>query len=432
MADERRDLDAARAPARAGVEMAATTLVTDATGPIKLTDPDFLRRRDEWYDALLERAPVSRARISFLRVTVVARHADCTAILTDSRFLRNRGRAKGRPDASPFPFPLPPSVAALARSMILEDDPAHRRLRSLVNQAFTSRAVAKLSDRVEAMTSELLDRLPKAGEVDLLEAYARPIPTRVIAEMVGLPQRDMETFEHGMRVLTSGLTGFRILRTLLWDLRGIHRFFRELVARKRGDPGDDVLSRLIAAEQDGERLSEDELVAMVFLLIVAGFETTQHLIANGVRALLEHPDQLERLRGDPALWEPGVEEIVRLRGPIHGTKPMYPTEDVTLHGVTLKRGAAVMPLLGAANRDPRVFDRPEVLDVSRSPNHHLGFGFGMHYCLGRPLALMEARIALARLFEQAPDLRLAVDPDALEIAPLPGWHRHVRMPVRLR
>jgi cytochrome P450 len=170
---------------------------------------------------------------------------------------------------------------------------------------------------------------------------------------------------------------------------------------------------------------------MVFLLVVAGFETTMHLIANGVRTLLEHPEQLDRLRVDPGLWETAVDEIVRHRGPIHGTKPQYPTEDVTLHGYTMKRGTPVIPLLGAANHDPRAFERPEVFDVGRSPNHHLGFGFGAHYCLGRQLALMETRIALRRLFERHPDLRLAVPAERLELARMPAWHRHVRLPVQL-
>jgi len=407
----------------------ATPLAFDPRRPIVLNDRDFIRRRDDWYRTLLEQAPVCRARISILRLFIVARYDDCRMVLSDERFVRNRGRAKGKPNASPVPFPLPRSIAALARTMILEDDPEHRRLRALVNQAFTARAVAKLSGRVQEISGRLLDGLAGSEGVDLLEAYARPIPTRVIAEMVGLPESDMDTLEQSVRVLTKGFSGFHVLRTLLWDLRGVNRFFRELVARKRRQPGDDILSQLIAAEEGGDCLSEDELVAMVFLLIVAGFETTQHLITNGVRTLLEQPAQLDRLRADPALWDTGVDEIVRYRGPIHGTKPQYATEDVTIHGVTIPRGAPVMPLLGAANFDPRAFERPEEFDVARAPNHHLGFGFGMHYCLGRQLALMETRIALSNLFERFPALHLAVDPEALEIAPLPGWHRHVSLPV---
>ena len=249
--------------------------------------------------------------------------------------------------------------------------------------------------------------------------------------MVGLPNSDVDEFNSSLRVLTNGFSGIGILRTILWDLRATNKFIRKLIARKRADPGDDILSGLIEAEEEGDRLSEDELVAMVFLLIIGGFETTLHLITNGVRTLLENPDQLERLRAEPELWDSAVEEIVRHRGPVHGTKLQYAKEDVILHGTTIARGSPIMPLLGAANHDPRAFDDPDTFDIARSPNHHLGFGFGMHFCLGKQLALMETRIALKNLFERRPNLRLAVDPSQLVVVNVPGWHRHESLPVRL-
>ncbi|NNL65089.1 MAG: cytochrome P450, partial [Myxococcales bacterium] len=367
--------------------MAATPPpVFDASRPIDLASPGFVQHQYAWYRWLLEEAPVCRGRISVMRLGLVTRYEDCRTVLSDERFVRNRARAKGRAGASPLPLPLPRSVAAIARSMIYEDDPEHRRLRTLVNQAFTARAVAQLSGRVEALADELLDGFAAGSRIDLLERYARPIPTRVIAEMVGMAREEMRELERSLRVLTQGFSGWNVLRTLLFDLRGTARFVRALVARKRAAPGDDILSALIEAEEAGDRLSEDELVAMVFLIIVAGFETTMHLITNGVRLLLEHPEQLDRLRAEPALWESAVEEVLRHRGPVLGTKPQYPKQDVVLHGVTLPRGKPVMPLLGAANHDPRAFERPDEFDVARSPNHHLGFGFGAHFCLGRQLA----------------------------------------------
>ena len=367
-----------------------------------------------------------------LRLNVVARYEDCRTVLTDARFLRNRGRATGR-GSSPLPFPLPKSVAALARSMIIEDDPEHRRLRNLVNKAFTPRAVGRLSHRVEELSHELLDGLVKnASTADLLEAYARPIPMRVIAEMVGVPKGDVERFRASIRVLSDGLSGWAIARTLLWDLGSTARFMRGFIERKRAEPGDDILSELIHAEEEGDRLSHDELLSMMFLLIIGGFETTLHLITNGARELLEHPGELGRLKADPELWDSAVEEIVRHRGPIQGTKPIYPIEDVTFHGVTFKRGTATMPLLGAANHDPSVFDDPDRFDVGRTPNRHLGFGFGAHFCLGAQLARMETRVALRNLFERCPDLRLAVPPSELVIQRVPGWHRHVALPVTFR
>lgn len=404
----------------------------DASKPIDLGTRAFAQHKYAWYRWMLEEAPVCRGRISVMRLTLVSRYEDCRTVLGDERFVRSRGRAKGKPDAGPLPFPLPRSIAALARSMIYEDDPQHRRLRNLVSKAFTARAVGQLSARVEEIVGELLDGLAGQGRVDLLEAYARPIPTRVIGEMMGVPREDVDAFGDRIGVLTDGFSGWRVLRTLFWDLRAVNLFVRELIARKRADPGDDILSELIAAEESGDRLSEDELVAMVFLLIVAGFETTLHAIVNGARTLLEHPDARDRLQAEPALWDSAVDEIVRFRGPVHGTKPQYPTEDVTLGGVTIARGTPVMPLLGAANHDPRAFEQPERFDIARTPNHHLGFGFGAHFCLGKQLALMETRVALARLFERFPRLALAVDPGQLRIVNAPGWHRHERLPVRLR
>ncbi|MCG8590738.1 MAG: cytochrome P450 [Proteobacteria bacterium] len=399
---------------------------------VQLTSADFCEHKYAWYRWMLEEAPVCAGRISVLRVSLVSRYGDCRAVLTDERFVRNRGRAKGRPNAGPAPFPLPKSVAAVATGMIVQDDPEHRRLRNLVNKAFTHRAVERLSHRVEELSRELLDGLAAQGSVDLLAAYSRPIPTRVIGEMMGVAREDVHHFERSIGVLTRGLSGVSILRSLFWDLPRTAAFVRALIDRKRASPGDDILSALIQAEEEGDRLSKDELVAMVFLLVVAGFETTLHLITNGVHTLLEHPDQLDRLRTQPDLWDSAVEEIVRHRGPIHTTKPQYATEDVTLHGYTIARGTPVLPMLGAANHDPRAFEKPDVFDVARSPNHHLGFGFGNHFCLGRQLALMETRIALKNLFERYPDLHLAIEPGRLELARIPGWHRYQSLPVALR
>lgn len=399
--------------------------------PIDLASEDFARDKYARYRWLLEHAPACRGRISFFRVNLVARYEDCRAVLTDPRFVRNRGRARGK-GTSPLPFPLPRPIAALARSLILEDDPEHRRLRNLVNQAFTPRAVARLSDRVEQLSHALLDALEKqGGSFDLLEAYARPIPTRVIAALVGVPEHDMERFQDGVRVLSSGLSGWAIARTLLFDLPATRRYVLDLVERKRAEPGDDILSALVHAEEAGDRLSHDDLVSLVFLLIIAGFETTLHLITNGARELLEHPGELARLRADPELWDSAVEEIVRHRGPVQSTKPVYPTEDVTFHGVTFARGSPTMPLLAAANHDPSVFPDPDRFDVARTPNRHLGFGFGAHFCLGAQLARMETRIALRNLFDRWPELRLAVPASELRIQRMPGWHRHESLPVAM-
>ena len=192
-----------------------------------------------------------------------------------------------------------------------------------------------------------------------------------------------------------------------------------------------MLTKLIQAEDEGQKLNEDELVAMVFLMIVAGYETTVQLITNGTLTLLQHPDQLEKLRARPELIDSAVEEILRYNGPVQSTKPGYALEDVTLHGITIPKGSAVIPFLGAANRDPAVFENPDVFDIERFPNKHLGFGSGIHACLGAPLARMETKIALTNLLKRNPNLQLAVNPSELELQARPGWHNYKELPITL-
>ncbi|MCS5635265.1 MAG: cytochrome P450 [Myxococcota bacterium] len=411
---------------------ASAPLSFDASRPLDLASQAFHDHKYEWYRWMLEEAPVCPGKISLMKITLVSRDEDCRMVLAGEKFMRNRGGALGKPSASPFPIPLPSSIRALTVSMIVQDDPEHRRLRNLVNKGFTARAVARLSSMVEEIADERLEALARAdGPVDLLSEYARPIPMRVIASMVGVSQEEVKGFDRLMTVLSKGLTGAGIVRTLLWDLRKAQKWVRDLVTNKRARPGDDILSELMEAEDEGDRLTEDELVAMVFLLIIAGFETTLHSITNGARTLFEHADQLGRLGADPGLWPTAADEIIRYRGPVHGTKLQYAAEDMTLHGVDIKRGTAVMPMLAAANRDPRAFEKPDEFDVGRTPNHHLGFGFGAHFCLGRQLALMETETALHRLFDRYPNLHLAVDPSELKIVKMPGWHRHEALPVIL-
>lgn len=350
-------------------------------------------------------------------------------MLRDDRFIRNRSVATG--GGGRLPFPLPKSIALLANSMITEDNPAHRRLRLLVNKAFTPRSLTTMEQQVEDLTNELLDEAEPKGTVDLVQAYSLPIPVKVIGALMGVSDDDMPRFKKGVRVMTEGMSGWGIARTILWDMPEVIRFSRELIERKRTEPGPDVLSSLIEAEEEGEKLNEDELVAMIFLLIVAGYETTVHLITNAVLTLLQHPEQMEKLRANPELGGSAVEEVMRFRGPVHGTKPNYATEDVELRGVPIKKGSMVIPLLGAANRDPRFFNDPEVFDIERSPNKHLGFGYGIHLCLGAWLARLETRVAVNTLLRRNPNLKLAVKEEELQLQRVPFWHRYQSLPVTL-
>jgi cytochrome P450 len=402
----------------------------DLSKPIDVGSPDFSRNKYAYYPWILEEAPICAGKISVVKLHMLSRYDDCVDLLKDPRFVRNRTTATGG-SRMPFAIPLPKSVSLVATSMIVEDDPAHRRLRSLVNQAFKPGAIARIEQRIERLSHELLDQAEKHRSLDLMPAYCLPIPATVISELVGVADEDTSRFAGMMKNLSTGMTGWNLLRTFLFQMPGTVRFVRELVARKRGNPQEDILTGLIEAEANGERLTEDEIVAMVFLLVVAGYETTVHLITNGVLILLQHPDQLERLREQPELMDSAVEEILRHRGPVHGTKLNYATEDVTFHGVTVPKGSPVIPLLGAANHDPRAFDDPEVFDIARAPNRHLSFGHGNHFCLGAQLARMETKVALATLLERNPNLRLAVDPSEIEVQNMPFWHRHQSLPVVL-
>ncbi len=410
--------------------MIATKPATDLKikHPINLMDRTFAANRDAYYRWLREEAPVYKGKISLLNAYFVSRYDDCVTVLKDPRFVRNRATATG--GGNRMPFPLPKYVSLMAQSMIIEDDPEHRRLRNLVHKAFTPRALAQLSNRIDALTHELLDKAEAQGTLDLKQHYALPIPVTVISEMVGVAKEETPQFGNMMKsMISDGLNGWSLAKMLLWDMRTSTRFVRELIERKRANPADDILTGLIQAEDEGQKLSEDELISMVFLLVVAGYETTVHLITNSVAALLLHPDQLARLRAQLDLMDSTVEEVLRFNGPVQSTKPNYVTEEVTLHGVTIPKGALVMPLLGAANHDPAVFEQPELFDIARTPNRHLGFGQGIHYCLGAPLARSETKIALTNLLERNPNLRLAVEPEALEQLPIPTLVSYKTLPV---
>ncbi|MBE9063419.1 cytochrome P450 [cf. Phormidesmis sp. LEGE 11477] len=396
--------------------------------PLDLNSKEFVNNKYEYYKWMQEEAPVFHGKLSFLDTYILSRYDDCVSFLKDPRFVRNRTTATG---GSRIPFPMPKSVQLMAQSMITEDEPDHRRLRDLVHQAFTRHSLEKMSARIDALTHDLLDKAERIGTVDLKAAYALPIPVKVIQEMMGVDDEDMPKFKDGLTALKDGFSGWTVVRTFFWDMPRLSTFVRKLIERKRLNPKDDILTKLIQAEEEGEKLNEDELVSMVFLMIVAGYETTVQLITNGVLTLLQHPEQLEKLKAQPELIESAVEEILRYFGPVQSTKPAYALEDVTLHGVTIPKGAAVMPFLGAANHDPAVFENPDVFDIERFPNKHLGFGSGIHACLGAPLARMETKIALTNLLKRSPNLCLAVDPSELELQVRPGWHTYKKLPITL-
>lgn len=320
---------------------------------------------------------------------------------------------------------------SLAEHMLSLDPPDHTRLRRLVSQAFTLSRVQSLRPRVDAIARALVDELTGRDEADLIEAFAFPLPVRVISELLGVPAADEARFRDWFRAMVVIGPSDDARRASQGAALEVAGYLGALLASKRAAPADDLISALVSARDGDESLSEAELMSMVFLLLLAGHETTVNLIGNGITALLGHPDQLARVRADPDLIDPALEELLRFDGPVHHPTLRFTMEPVTLGGVTIPAGEIVLVSLAAANRDPARFAEPDRLDVTRRAQH-LAFGQGAHFCLGAPLARMEGRVALALLLERFPDLSLAVPVAALR------WRDGIflrgleALPVRLR
>jgi cytochrome P450 len=295
--------------------------------------------------------------------------------------------------------------------MLLKDPPDHTRLRGLVHKAFTPRMVEKLRDYIQTITDRLLDAVQDSGQMDIIHDLAVPLPVTVIAELIGAPLADQEKFREWSRDLAGTLEMTDAAEVYERGSRATVAFsayLHDLIADRRKNPQDDLLSALVAAEEAGDKLSEEELVATCILLLIAGHETTTNLIGNGMLALLRNPVQLARLKADPALIKTAIEELLRYDSPVQMTA-RWVLEDFEFNGQTLQRGQQVATLLGAANRDPEQYLQPETLDITREDNHHLAFGSGIHYCVGAPLARIEGQIALTTLLRRMPHLQLATD-----------------------
>jgi cytochrome P450 len=340
-----------------------------------------------------------------IRAWFLTRHADVSELLRDDRFSADRTLSERY-------LPPPPHRERPSRSMLVVDPPDHTRLRGLVNKAFTPRMVEQLRPRIVAIAADLLDRARPATSMDLVTDFAYPLPVVVIAEMLGVPPQDRLRFQEWSAVLVRGLDPILepAVHEQVFDARdALTGYLRLVVADRRREPREDLISALIAAEEHGDVLSEGELLAMCNLLLVAGHETTVNLIANSVLTLLQHPDQRERLRREPGLARAAVEELLRFTSPVQWTGRVA-IEEVQIDGRTVQPLQSVVGILAAANRDPAVFADPDRLDLGRDPNPHHAFGRGIHFCLGAPLARLEAQVALPMLLERFPGMRLAGEP----------------------
>jgi cytochrome P450 len=393
----------------------------------------FFADPDELYRTLRREAPVVRVSTpTGLQAWMVTRYADARPALNDPRLSKDTSRfAEILERNSVAPERRRQFAESLAEHMLNSDPPDHTRLRKLVNRAFTVRAIARMRPQIEEIARGLADRMAaKAqheGTVDLLDEFAFPLPMTVICELLGVPEGEHDDFRAWSNTLLSAGPADENAAAGA----AIAEFLARLVSDKGANPGDDMLSAIVKASEDGDTLSANEATSMAFLLLVAGHETTVNLIGNGVLALLRHPDQLALLRSDPGLVPNAVEEFLRFEGPVNLATFRYTVEPVEIGGVTIPTGELVLVSLVSANRDSERYDGAARLDVTRDAGGHLAFGYGVHHCLGAPLARLEGEIAFRTLLDKFPELALAGDPRAL------GWrqstliHGLTSLPVRL-
>ncbi|MBT2406835.1 MULTISPECIES: cytochrome P450 [unclassified Streptomyces] len=335
-----------------------------------------------------------------LAVWLVTHEHDVRTGLLDARLSVNK-----RHSTTGFSgFSLPP---ALDRNLLNIDPDDHVRLRRLVAKGFTPRHVEMLREdiqsAVDGLIDGLVDRISGSGEADLVAGFAKPLPLRVVGALLDVPAEDQDRFSGWV----AGMLAPRTREELVTAIGSIHRFLVDLVAERRARPGEDMLSSLIAARDDEDRLTEDELVSLAFLILMAGSENVQHVISNGVLALLSHPDQLASLRAHPDLLPEAVEELLRYAQPIQTTIRRFPTEPVEIAGVPVPAGDTVLLCLASAHRDPARYPEPDRFDINRADKAHLALGHGMHYCLGAPLARLQLTLAFGTLLDRLRGIRLA-------------------------
>ena len=346
---------------------------------------------------------------------ILTRYADCQAVLADPRCSSN-------PSHESTPSEGSPARQAGSNLLLFLDPPDHTRLRRLVSKAFTPRRVEVLRPRITELVDGLLDQVDGEPTFDVLEALAFPLPVIVICELMGVPREDRDSLKDwstaASRLLDPDVEGDTLEQGLLAAM-GLAGYFDALFEERRRSPQDDLVSGLVAAEEEGDRLSADELRAITVLLFIAGHETTMNLIGNGTYALLCNPDQLALVRDDPEVERPAIEELLRYDGPVHVTARV-PLEDIDVGGTRIEGGVRMIVALGAANRDPAQFPDPDRLDVTRPDNRHLAFSHGIHFCLGASLARVEGQVAIPRLLQRFPDLSLAAEPSYREHLVLRG------------
>src|SRR6266498_929339 len=354
----------------------------------------------------------------------VTRHAEAQKVLSDDkRFVRDPRLAFTPEDFDRIlGVPDPQIDRMMNNNMLNRDGEDHRRLRSIVSKAFTPKVIQSMRPRIQKIAQDLLDKVISNGRMELVSDYAFPLPITVIAELLGIPLDNQNQFRIWSNAFVRPALVPEEQQEAMRLLMEFAMYMQQLVAERRRQPENDLLSGLIQAEEGGDRLDESELFSMLSLLIVAGHETTVSLIGNSVLALLQHPDTLKEIKSNPEIIPAAIEEFLRYDSPVERSLTRFVVQDIELAGHQLKRGDLVIVLLGSANRDEALFASPASLDIHRKQNLHIAFGKGVHYCLGAPLARLEEEIALHVLFERIPDLTLDIALDNLECRDVPLFH----------
>jgi len=382
-------------------------LDVDFTAPEFRDDPypTYHRLRCEW--------PVARMQAGMRLTFMLSRHADVLSVLRHPTVSVDRPGQPRPVEGEPPPdlHPLARAVRALSRVMLFRDPPDHTHLRGLVNKAFTPRVVERLRPRIQALVDDLLAAPLRDGGMDVIRDLAAPLPVFVIGELLGVPKEDygpLKTWSDDLAIMLDGTVALQHVGRALPSAIAFVEYLRKLVAARRASPQDDLVSGLIAAQEQNEALTEDEIIGTSLILLGAGHETTTNLIGNGLLALARHPAERARLAASPALMPSAVEELLRFDSPVQATSRML-REEMVIEGQSIAAGEEAVLLLGAANRDPAAFPEPDRLDVARRDNRHLAFGFGIHFCPGAGLARLEGELAVGTLLRHAPRFELTTD-----------------------
>ncbi|WP_434750961.1 cytochrome P450 family protein [Paenibacillus amylolyticus] len=336
---------------------------------------------------------------------MITRYEDAVQILKDSRFSKDMVKRYGSEGQSIF-----------SSNMLFSDPPDHRRLRGLVQKAFTPKLVEDMRNHIQSIADNLLNNLPSQETMNLIDDFAFPLPIIVISEILGVPLEDRDKFRMWSNTFIDASTA-KNTELLLQHKQEFIEYLTDWFAKVRKEPGQDLISQLVIAEESGEQLTERELLSVVSLLIIAGHETTVNLIGNGMLALLEHPEQRNLLIQQPELIHQAIEEMLRYNGPVEFSTSRWASEDMEFRGQQIAKGELVVVALDSANRDEEQFKDPDVFDITREKSAHLAFGKGIHLCLGAPLARLEGEIAVSTLLNRFPNMRLQNDVDTLEWRP---------------